>query len=404
MSPLTLSMSARSVWGIDIGTEIFLSHTASVVCDDIFVREINLTTQISEQLVGHYGVVRPAKIVRCPVCDKPGRHKINSITKRFRYPMDVVWVPKEESIHSISDAWRFAAMVCLHQSQMVLKFPPDTNLDWEAAAPLYTFFLTPMKNYTAKDLAKFESTHEHLIEQRLAPVKKRRQEAIIAEDRQANRLPDYDQLSFGTDDSERISTAVPENSGVVTHLSLALLFGSIVCTVISRSTYSEESQIAPSDQERLAAKAICTHFSLIYSDERTRKDWISWFEIARDALRDGVGKALRKHATKMHDGSIEKLSRRHVIDKSPEVLQKAQDVVDYSEIFDDLFVGFGRYIRGDPARAAGFVRDFEELQFSVYDQQMIYRYAWVVHDNGERHEVSPSASLQIIEKKKGAAA
>lgn len=39
-------------------------------------------------------------------------------------------------------------------------------------------------------------------------------------------------------------------------------------------------------------------------------------------------------------------------------------------------------------RAAGFVRDFEELQLIIYDQEITYRYAWVVHENGEPHEVS----------------
>jgi hypothetical protein len=54
-------------------------------------------------------------------------------------------------------------------------------------------------------------------------------------------------------------------------------------------------------------------------------------------------------------------------------------------------------------RAAGFVRDFEELQLSIYDQEITYRYAWVVHENGEPHEVSPFASLQIIKKGGGEA-
>jgi hypothetical protein len=35
-----------------------------------------------------------------------------------------------------------------------------------------------------------------------------------------------------------------------------------------------------------------------------------------------------------------------------------------------------------------FVRDFEELQLIIYDQEITYRYAWVVHENGEPHEVS----------------
>jgi hypothetical protein len=155
--------------------------------------------------------------VTCPICGKPGRHERNSNRKRFRYPMDVVWVLKEESIHSILDAWHFAARVCLHQSQMVLKFPPDSELDTELAQPLYAFSMTLM-SHKAGDIAKFETTHRRHIQQRVKAAGKSQPGASMSEDEQMKRLPDYDQLGFDDGEDDRTRTLMPENSGDVTHL------------------------------------------------------------------------------------------------------------------------------------------------------------------------------------------
>jgi hypothetical protein len=187
----------------------------------------------------------------------------------------------------------------------------------------------------------------------------------------------------------------------VTRSSLALLYGAVVCTVISRSTYNERSVFEPSsEKERIIAKAIYTNFQLVYVDERIRKDWISWFQVMRDVHHDGIGAAISKHATKTEeeeeDGHIVKLSRKQIQKKSAETLEMAQQVNAYQPLFDELFERLGQHIKTDSAIATHFASDFDKLQFSIYDQSTTYRYASVVHGDGKSCPVSPYESLKIV--------
>jgi hypothetical protein len=181
---------------------------------------------------------------------------------------------------------------------------------------------------------------------------------------------------------------------------LALLYGAVVCTVISRSTYNERSVFEPSsEKERIIAKAICTNFQLLYVDERMRKDWIGWFEVMRDVHHDGVGAAISKHATKTEeedDVHIVKLSRKQIQKKEAEILNMAQQVNAYQPLFDEHYERLGQHIKSDSAIAARFTSEFDKLQFSIYDQSTTYRYASVVHGDGEKCPVSPYESLKIV--------
>lgn len=76
---------------------------------------------------------------------------------------------------------------------------------------------------------------------------------------------------------------------------------------------------------------------MYYTDERMRKDWISWIEIMREVVREGLGAAIKKHQSITPEGDRVKLSRKHIKKMEREVLQKAQDVVTYMPLFDHLF-------------------------------------------------------------------
>jgi hypothetical protein len=321
---------------------------------------------------------------------------------RFQYPVDIVRLPNVDSIFTISEAWDYGAKVCLHMSQMMIKFPPDSALDAEMAASLYSFFRTVMP-HTDKEIAKFESSHRQIIEEKVLPTASRndidRQDAEGRGQDIAKQHPDYDQLSFDSKE-EHIHTPLPPNTGKVTSSSLALVYGAVVCTVISRSTYNERSVFEPSsEKERIVAKAICTNFQLLYVDERMRKDWIGWFQVMLDVHRDGIGAAISKHATKTEeekDGHIVKLTRKQIQKKSAETLKMAQQVNTYLPLFDELFERFGQYVKSDSAIAAHFASDFDKLQFSIYDQSTTYRYASVIHSDGKWCPVSPYESLKIV--------
>jgi hypothetical protein len=326
---------------------------------------------------------------------------------RFQYPIDRVRLPNVDDIFTISDAWDYGAKVCLHMSQMVLKFPPDRSLDAEMAASLYSFFRAVMP-HTDKEIAKFESSHRRIIKAKMQSSPLRNGDDISnqhdvakeqGQDRRVKQQPDYDQLPVESKE-EHIHTLLPSNTGKVTHSGLALLYGAVVCTVISRSTYNELSIFESSSQkERIVAKAICTNFQLLYVDERMRKDWISWFQIMLDVHRHGIGAAISKHATKIEGedgGHTVKLTRKQIQKKSAETLKMAQQVNTYQPIFDELFERFGSYIKSDSARAARLASVFDRLQFSIYDQSTTYRYASVVHSDGEKCPVSPYESLRIV--------
>jgi hypothetical protein len=46
----------------------------------------------------------------------------------IQYPVDMVRLPNVDDIFTISEAWDYEAKVCLHISQMALKFPSDRSL------------------------------------------------------------------------------------------------------------------------------------------------------------------------------------------------------------------------------------------------------------------------------------
>jgi hypothetical protein len=305
----------------------------------------------------------------------------------------MVRVPTAGEIYTISDAWDYGTKVCLHNSQMVLKFPPDAALDNALAPGMYDFFRV-VTSLTDSDIREFECRHRRIIEGRLAA---RTHKPAAHKGQQLVRLPDYDQMSFAIP-YEPIHTRVPADTGRVSRFSLSLLYGAIVCTVISNYTWRSRSIVEPTENEKLAARAICAHFSLLYVDERMRMTWLGWQQLMLDSIHDGIGAAINKHATILDDGTKVRLTRKQVLNNSTEVFEKAQETVIHAQIFDRLFKGYGRYAKSDPARAAFFDNAFRRFQFKVYEQETTYHYAWIVHENGRRCAVSPYRSPRIAGK------
>lgn len=317
---------------------------------------------------------------------------------RFQYPVERVRLPNVDNIFTISEAWDYGAKVCLHMSQMVLKFPPDPNSDAKLAGSIYCFFRT-VTSHTDKEIVEFEFNHRRIIEEKMLSRNddsSNQNAAAEYQDRAKKQHPDYDQLSFDSEE-EHIHTPLPSNTGKVTRSSLASLYGAVVCAVISHRNYNETSVLAPSsEKERIIAKAICSYFQILYVDERMRKDWTGWFEVMEDVDRDGIGAAISKHATKTDDVHSVKLTRKQIQKKSAEVREMDQQAKTYSPLFEELFERYGQHIKSDSVRAAYFAVEFDKLQFSIYDQSTTYRYASVIHSNSEKCPVSPYESLRIV--------
>jgi hypothetical protein len=127
-----------------------------------------------------------------------------------------------------------------------------------------------------------------------------------------------------------------------------------------------------------------------------RKHPIDWFKIMLDVRQLGMGAARTKHATKLDDGEIVKLTSKQIQKKAAKTWEMAHQVNTYLPPFEELFRRYGQYTKNDPQRAASFVFDFLKTQLSIYDQSTTYRYASVIHEGGDRCPVSPYESLRVV--------
>jgi hypothetical protein len=285
-------------------------------------------------------LARKLKLVKCSVCGEVGRIKRNRIVKKLSYPEKVVSVPNISQFDTIVDAWDYAAKICLRMSQRALRKPPsDVEFDNRIAEALYEHFRTMMP-HSDEDIRRFESLHRRLIEERLA---------------------------------EHASNI----NAVVSRMSLSLLYGGIVCTVMSDSFNYPPSTPEELKKQKEAAYMIYTHYRELLIDERVKTTGIGWLNIQLDAVRFGPNAAAKKHTNEIIGGS---LTRKQIRAKAPEISMTAQDIIRYDVAFRTLFKKFGWWIRRDPNRSEIMLALFDRFQFQVYDQERRYEYAWVIHD------------------------
>jgi hypothetical protein len=260
---------------------------------------------------------------------------------KFSYPQETVSVPNLSQFDTTADAWDYAAKVCLRMSQRALKEPPsDAESDNRIAEAFYETFGTVVPHSNA-DIRKFESIHRQRIKERLAKYRS---------------IPD----------------------AIVSRMSLSLLYGAIVCTIMCDILYNPYRAIfVESELQRKVAYSIYTFFSQILVDERAKTTWFGWFNIVLDCIRFGPGAAAKMHANEIKDGAM---TRKQVKDKTSDVIKKAEDTVRYEPAFFTLFRDTGRLINSNTYAAADMLALFEKFQFEVYDQERKYKYAWVVHD------------------------
>jgi hypothetical protein len=284
---------------------------------------------------------------------------------------------------------------------MVIRFPPSAELDTLASSAKYDLF-RKVATHTDEDIVQFESRHRKVLEQRMM-----KQASVIKEQKQAEEgvktLSDYGPLKFENGDHKEDveHTPLPPDTGKITHLSLACLYGAIVCKVLSTQAYDDRSLYKLlAQKEKTAARAICVFFGGQHVDERMRKDWISWNKIIRDVDREGLGAAINKNQTVLEDGKKVKLSRKEIKKMEPIVRQKIRDLNTYVPVFLDLFPAFGDQIKNDPVNAARFLDNFSKLESSVYDQKITYRYAWIVHGKDDRCPIPPDESPRIVKMEK----
>jgi len=218
---------------------------------------------------------RKQKLVWCPVCHKVGRVKRNKIAITFCYPEKIVSVPNISKFDTTADAWEYAAKVCLRMSQRVLRDPaPDAMCDCEFAEAFYEHFRTLIPHSDA-DIRNFESIHSQRIIERLG------------------------------DKHNKINYV----EGKVSKMALSLLYGAIVCTVMSDLLSDVPAFCKDAKIMKKSACAIYTFYSQLLVDERAKTTWLGWFKIIGDYKRFGPSAAAKLHANEMRGGS---LSRKQV--------------------------------------------------------------------------------------------
>ena len=290
-------------------------------------------------------MVRKRKLVVC-ICGQVGRRKRNAVIMRFSYPQDTVAVPNVSQFETVADAWDYSAKVFLRLSQRALENPPvDEKLDSQIAQTTYEHFRTILP-HSDDDINYFESIHTQRIKERQA-----------------------------------ICQVNPDAK--VSRMSLSLLYGAIVCTVMSNKLFNPYHAIFKGGEvERKVAYAIYTFYSQLLIDERAKTTWVGWYNIVYDFItKVGPGAAAKKHANEVAGGS---LTRKQVKDKKSEVINKALDDLRYRPVFESLLRSTGQLIKSNTNAAAYMLNQFERFQFEVYDQERKYEYAWVIHDKTQQ--------------------
>ena len=352
-------------------------------------------------------MVKTSKYHKCPTCGKESRLRQNWVIKKLSYPKGNMAVRRREDIENVSDAWDYASEVCLHMSKMALEYPPLEPLESKIADTIYDHFRT-VAPHTDEEIAEFEIIHREATEAKVATQEKKKENGEKGKHQKAKKwtqekrnsertrqLPDYDVLP-ATIKVEPRHTPVPTDSGRITRMSLAFLYGSIVCCVIS-NTFRE---LPLSDSAKIFAQAIYTNYSLFYSDKRMRKDWFGWIKLMTDAEEGGYGWAAWNHRVKVSDskGNVveSKITTKHMKRMKLKVFRKSLDVINYVEMFDELFLKYGQFVRSDVTQAAGFLKYFDKLQFKPYQRYIIYEYYTYIHNDNYTKPRKHTISRQVI--------
>ena len=289
-------------------------------------------------------LARKEKLVICSMCKEVGRVKRNTIVMTFCYPERTVSVPNISQFDTTADAWDYAAKVCLRMSQRALREPPSSaKSDAEIAEAFYEHFRTLIP-HSDSDIRNFESTHSQHIKERLGGK----------------------------------HTKINNLQGKVSRMALSLLYGAIVCTVMSNLLSDIPGIFQDVEIRRKSAYAIYTFYSQLLVDERAKTTWLGWFNIITDSIKElSPSGAAKRYAKGIRGGS---LSRKQVKGKKSDVMKKLLDAVTYEPIFLKMFKETGLLTRINRDVSADILARFEKLQFEVYHQKREYKYACVIHD------------------------
>jgi hypothetical protein len=252
----------------------------------------------------------------CPICRSTG----GSLTKR--QVKRAVYLPKLNDIKTVSEAWDYAAKVCLRMHKAITRFPLDSQEDDDILS-------TAVYKHFAELLGNLHSMNQ---------IK-------LFESRQFERL-----LKLKNVTKVKMTT-IPSNTGSITKLSIAFLYAAIVCKTLS--DFFEDS---PYSYHTGYILGIYTNFysHSLYYDERSRRSWIQWIKIYDDVKKHGYNAASSLNAVVLDSEDNKskrkvrvKLSVKHIRNKQSKTKQLLQDIRDYFPFYSELVVLISEIIKHD---------------------------------------------------------
>jgi hypothetical protein len=310
-----------------------------------------------------------------------------------RWVKDKVQIPKKKIVNLV-DAWDYAAKICLRQHRNMIRFPPHTPLDGVIANERYNFFRM-FCPHNEDEIKAFESRQF----QRLVEYSKGHPVTFRTK---ASSINDNDMCYYKMDRPKDppLHLQVPEDAGRITKSSIALLYGSIVCTVLrqfSRQKYCTE------EQEIKYAHAVYRYFSLFRNqiDDRNRRDLYQWNKIMQDKFNHGNNthaastlnsinttsckncSNIKKNIfvpmtmSKTNDsiwqctqcGGTEpikrKLTTKHIRNKESKVVEEIFDIYEYMPLFREFIFKLSFWIHNIPVIREHILKGFNRFEIEA---------------------------------------
>jgi hypothetical protein len=235
----------------------------------------------------------------------------------------IVNIPKPESVANISKAWEYAAKVCLRLREKTILFPPTPNSDKVFAQTIYDdiFDFFPFNQGL---LDAFETRHISTPAKNIKSTKKQHSTDVQrTTERKEGEVDDFPSNKYAFSKTNHVH--LHPDSGRITQVSVAYLYGAIVCFIMRDETKNlplRKDLPLPADIAEEITKTIYWYFHLLGGREDLRHyvGWNNIFRLILDIENHGFSAAAKKNPT----GSIycrtcsNIRSRQFVIMETPE--------------------------------------------------------------------------------------
>ena len=270
-------------------------------------------------------------------------------------------IPTKLDENNLSQAWKYAARVCLRLNNQAMLYPPSEKDDKRMAQAVYGSFIRWFTSHTEEDIRAFELRHSSITETEKKYIEAKKVELSS----QVKKTTEYDVRGLDTYDSvsnklpftKTRHARLPSDVGRVSKYSVAWLYAAIVCMALSdmtRGFYPQRYEYG-----KYYAKAIYSFFSILASDSRYRKSGVKWFDrILIDVQEYGYNAAASKS----------NLSRKYVKDKSKVLIPMKDDMEKYlNAYFLSIVLALKESISENSYLNKGFIERFSkyELQASA---------------------------------------